>query len=131
MGLTKSGVLDLMKQGWNGPVMAENQVGGWKTAADFGIVIQVAQPPPPVPTTPAAPTPPPLPATPSFQQGFTQQGPATPPTSTAVPTTGNASKLTPEKQARLDSYIAAISSGQTLQPDQLADYANMVRESQV
>ena len=129
-GLTKSGVLDLMKQGWNGPVMAENQVGGWKTAADFGLSIQAAPTPPPAPTAPVAPTPPPPPAAPSFQQGFPAQGPATPPASTAVPAAGNASKLTPEKQARLDSYIAAISSGQTLQPDQLADYANMVRESQ-
>lgn len=129
-GLMKTGVLDLMKQGWNGPVMAENQVGGWKTAADFGLSIQTVPPPSPAPAAPTAPTPPPLPAAPSFQQGFPQQGPATPPTSTAVPTVGNASKLTPEKQARLDSYIAAISSGQTLQPDQLADYANMVRESQ-
>jgi hypothetical protein len=141
MSLTKSGVLDLLKQGWNGPVMAENQAGGWKTAADFGISI-----PTPVAnvgtqqlvTQASQAT---VPTVPQFQQGPTvqptvptvpqfQQGPATPPTSTAVPTAGNPSKLSADKQARLDGYIAAISGGQTLAPDQLADYALLVRESQ-
>lgn len=60
-------VADLLMAGQAPPVMAENQAGGWQTAAAFGVVIEeyTPAPPAPAPAAPAPPSAPPPPAAPA------------------------------------------------------------------
>ena len=101
----------------------------WKTVSDFASKVTPAVTPPYTPPPPAYVAPQPqvqqAPVQPPTQ-GFAA-GPATPPVSTAVPGVPNTNKLSPEQQTKLESLIATISSGQTLAPEQLAEYASLIR----
>ncbi len=105
----------------------------WKTVSDFASKVQVAPVqqapayvPPHAPPVQQAPAYVPPVQAPAQTQGF-PVGPATPPVSTAVPGVPNTNKLTPEQQQKLDSLINLISGGQTLAPEQLAEYASLIR----
>ena len=142
------------KVGYSGPVMAENQQGGWKTLADFGLVATAAPVTPPAPVVqpapvyqaPAAPVAPvyqaPAPTVTANQNPAPMQPPAPvyqapvaqPNAGIAAPVTPALapaqSALNPEEQAKLNQYIAAVAAGQLPSPEQLKEYgALMVRFS--
>jgi hypothetical protein len=129
-------------EGFTGAVMSEDQTSGWKKAADFGIVkpAPVAPPAPPAapsappapPAPPAAPLPPAAPTVPTLgqttavagvapvQQMTTAQSPASPTAQTA------GSALTPEEQAKLQQYIAAVAAGTMLPATSLKEYGELM-----
>lgn len=142
---TKTEVVSYAKAGYSGPVMAENQQGGWKTLADFGLV-DPAAPTPGQSWTPAAPVAPvyqaPAPTVTANQNPAPMQPPAPahqapvaqPNAGIAAPVTPALapaqSALNPEEQAKLNQYIAAVAAGQLPSPEQLKEYgALMVRFS--
>jgi hypothetical protein len=116
----KSAVKDYAAAGYSGPVMAENQVGGWKTLADFGLAPVVAAPaaptPPPVaPTAPVAPTPPPAPAAQPVQAPVASSLPA--------PTGGG---LTEEQRKRLTELQALVSASKA-SASEMTEYVNLMQ----
>jgi hypothetical protein len=151
---TKAELTALVMQGFSGGVMAENQAGGWQNAAAFGIVkpAPVAPPPapmapPPPPVAPVAPPPPPAPqaafppsigpstatsaAAPALPT-TTAQSPASPiaqvsPTGLATPPPAPAAPgMTQDEQTKLNQYMTAAMAGQTLSPEALAEYGQLM-----
>lgn len=132
----KSEVRNLAEAGYSGPAMSENQQGGWKTLADFGIVVA---PPAPAPA-PAAPATPPKPfgqptppAAPVQQPAVSappaapvqQAAPAQAPVASSLPAP-TAGGLTEDQKKRLSDLQALVSTGKA-SPSEMTEYVTLMQ----